>query len=262
MPNNDSFTSIEVDANQTIYYTSGSNLSSFFYKTVNSNDWIQVDYDTSGEFGGCFTEAIINKTRDKVFFRVCSKTFLIENFSIVSQIQPPLGDDSSNIGVLIQTDNGLYTNALDGTILKVFKSLDNGNNWIALGCPNELINYPNSISTILSDELNNIYVQTNPSLDLPTTVSGLYILNETLDNSEFDYPNNIIIYPNPSKSILNIKSNISLNHFTIFDVSGRVIFSVTATSNAIDVSSLSSGAYFLKVDGVSGYSNTLKFVKD
>lgn len=262
LPTNDSFLSVVVDLNQTIYYTTATNLSSFHYKTLSSSDWIQVEFDTSAEPSGCFTQCNVERTKDKIFFRVCNKVFLIENFAISSQIQTPVGDDPSNIGVLIQTDNGLYTTAFEGTLTKVFKSSDNGISWNSMGCPEQLFNYPNSVYSILADSFNTIYVQTNPFIDLPVTVSGIYKLTESLNSADFDFEPDVIIYPNPANEILNIKTTNDLESLVIYDVSGRKVYSIAGASNTLDVAKLSSGTYFLKIDEKGGYTKTLKFIKD
>jgi hypothetical protein len=69
----------------------------------------------------------------------------------------------------------------------------------------------------------------------------------------------IMIYPNPAKEKLNIVTNGDFNRATISDFTGKVIF--TGNSKTIDISSLSNGVYFVKVETAQGVSNT-KFVKN
>jgi hypothetical protein len=68
----------------------------------------------------------------------------------------------------------------------------------------------------------------------------------------------INIYPNPTSEMLNF--NISVFKVEILDLNGRIVKS-TATSNKIDVRSLSAGNYILKIiieDAIS----THRFVKE
>lgn len=85
-----------------------------------------------------------------------------------------------------------------------------------------------------------------------------------LNTSNYNFDNSIFIYPNPTSNALNftIKDAISIDSIRINDVSGKSItnFSANINQNYIDVSSLSSGIYF--VSFVSEQATvTKKFVK-
>lgn len=90
--------------------------------------------------------------------------------------------------------------------------------------------------------------------------------NITLNNNEFSAADNqIMVYPNPASNVLNFASQ-SLNGFqeiTIREITGKEIFKRTnsASTGAIDVSSLASGVYFvtLKSDNIV---TTKKFIKE
>jgi len=68
-----------------------------------------------------------------------------------------------------------------------------------------------------------------------------------------------MIYPNPTKEKLNIVTNGNFNKVTISDFTGKMVY--TGNSKIIDVSSLSNGVYFIKVETTQGVSN-MKFVKN
>ena len=59
----------------------------------------------------------------------------------------------------------------------------------------------------------------------------------------------IEIYPNPSKSTINIKLDSSepINQILVLDIEGRLVKSFSPNSNKINVSDLTKGIYFLKV---------------
>jgi hypothetical protein len=69
----------------------------------------------------------------------------------------------------------------------------------------------------------------------------------------------IMIYPNPAQDNLNIVTNGTFNKATITDISGKVV--CTSNSKTINISALSNGVYFVKVETAQGISNT-KFVKN
>ncbi len=57
----------------------------------------------------------------------------------------------------------------------------------------------------------------------------------------------INIFPNPVDDILSLKSEIPVDKFEIFDISGKMIFSVSGNENEINVSNLKPGVYLLKI---------------
>ena len=90
-----------------------------------------------------------------------------------------------------------------------------------------------------------------------------FVIDTTLGTNEFS-ENNINIYPNPAKGILNytISDTIVLSAITINDISGKQIYkSGNIVNNAIDVSNLSSGVYFVTFTSDTN-SITKKFIKE
>jgi len=85
-----------------------------------------------------------------------------------------------------------------------------------------------------------------------------------LGTKDFEFNNYFTIYPNPTSGVLNItsKQNIAMQSISIYNVLGQIVVSVPNTKgvNSVDVSSLSTGNYFIKVVSDKGISNT-KFVK-
>lgn len=89
-----------------------------------------------------------------------------------------------------------------------------------------------------------------------TIVEGqtLSITDETLQN--------IVIHPNPVGNVLQISAPVSLNDkvATIFDINGKRILNMKMEGDAIDVSALQSGIYFLRLES-DGKSVKKKFIK-
>ena len=68
------------------------------------------------------------------------------------------------------------------------------------------------------------------------------------------------MFPNPTKSILNITGQAQIYNVAIYNVSGQILIDKQKV-NQVDVSSLPSGVYFIKVNqGSDQY--TLKFLKN
>lgn len=94
----------------------------------------------------------------------------------------------------------------------------------------------------------------NPDINTPITI----VEGETL-SLENSFVNNLVIYPNPTKDVLNVSNieNLSGALYTIFDINGKRILNAELETNTIDVSQLSVGHYVLRI--VSG--NTIKSQK-
>ena len=85
---------------------------------------------------------------------------------------------------------------------------------------------------------------------------------QALSSQDFDFAQHFNLYPNPTKSQLNIVPNGSavMTSYDIFDAHGRQIMSGAGTWNVLDVSLLSAGIYLLKVSSNNGAA-TVKFLK-
>lgn len=81
--------------------------------------------------------------------------------------------------------------------------------------------------------------------------------NDNFDLSQFNY------YPNPVKNVLNISHNKDITSVAVYNVLGQKVLykSVNAANATIDMSSLSSGTYLLKLTS-DNQVRTLKIVKE
>ena len=59
--------------------------------------------------------------------------------------------------------------------------------------------------------------------------------------------NSILVYPNPAKNILHIKSNKNINQVRIIDKLGKVIKSEMISKNIINIESLKQGTYLIEI---------------
>lgn len=70
---------------------------------------------------------------------------------------------------------------------------------------------------------------------------------------------NLSVYPNPTKGLVEIKSESGVELAELYDSIGNRI--MTTIQNTLDLSSLSRGVYFVKVTTLSGKIKTVKIVK-
>lgn len=75
--------------------------------------------------------------------------------------------------------------------------------------------------------------------------------------------NGFSFYPNPSSDVLNLKSVSNIESVGIYNLLGQQVINsrINATDSKLDVSSLNTGAYILKVE-VNGEVGTYKFLKN
>lgn len=71
----------------------------------------------------------------------------------------------------------------------------------------------------------------------------------------------IVLYPNPTSEILHVKTDQTINKIEIFDVSGRILKTVTGKTKAVRVADMEKGLYLIKIHTASNIINS-KFIKN
>jgi photosystem II stability/assembly factor-like uncharacterized protein len=100
-----------------------------------------------------------------------------------------------------------------------------------------------------------------------TTTGGIFkFTGIPLKAPSFDVKNQITAYPNPTNGILNINSENSLiKEVSVFDLLGKQVYKpkFSALNNVtLDLHSLQTGTYILKVTSDSGKTETMKIMKN
>lgn len=77
--------------------------------------------------------------------------------------------------------------------------------------------------------------------------------------------NSVSIYPNPTSSVLIIKSEITFSEILMYDLNGRLLktehLTTTTTQYQVDLTTLSTGIYFIEIQG-ENLKHRLKFIKE
>ncbi len=132
----------------------------------------------------------------------------------------------------------------------LFKSVDEGQNWVNLHKPTGVSNASTtSLEFGFDDVPFVIYKAYNSTSDL----QGIYYYGEQiLSVEEISTSSGLIVYPNPAKEELNIISAYKGN-FHLFDSNGKLIFKgeIRGELETINVQSLPKGIYFLKLENGS-----------
>ena len=88
---------------------------------------------------------------------------------------------------------------------------------------------------------------------------------KTLGTQDFEFSNYFTLYPNPAKAVLNIssKETIEVQSISIYNTLGQLVLVVTNAEkiSKIDVSNLTAGNYFIKINSDKGTSNN-RFIKE
>ncbi len=141
-----------------------------------------------------------------------------------------------------------------------------------------------NINLPFDDQNNDGYVlfkiKTKPQLQLGDTFSNeaaiyfdynfpvitneyITTIEEQLGTPDFEFNNEFVLYPNPSKNILNIKKKgtAEITSVEIYNMLGQVVLAIPSKTNRIDVSALQVGSYFAKINTNAG-SAFSKFIKE
>lgn len=109
----------------------------------------------------------------------------------------------------------------------------------------------------------NCYTKQNNTLQFGTIDCALFPMpqRQSLDLNAYSNQN-FSIYPNPAKNSLTIssKQNVSISEVTIYNILGQLVETIH-NSNNIDVSSLKTGNYFIKITSDKGSASS-KFIKE
>ncbi|WP_417291679.1 T9SS type A sorting domain-containing protein [Corallibacter sp.] len=131
---------------------------------------------------------------------------------------------------------------------------------------------PTSASNYIVDQGDNAYYDTALFGDLDLAGNTRFF-NTTIDLGAYEYDstlgvdkvslntNSVTLYPNPVSDRLFIKSTEIIKTVTIYNVNGQLIKEVNTLGKSIDVASLPSGLYFVKINTANG-ETTKKIIKN
>ncbi len=105
----------------------------------------------------------------------------------------------------------------------------------------------------------NIYFDYNFPIETNTATTSI----QALGNSEFNFAEYITLYPNPVENQLNVsvKEMISITSINIYNSLGQLVLASTNPEGSVDVSSLKSGNYFIKLISDKGVTIS-QFIKE
>jgi len=192
-------------------------------------DWNFVNWTKDGTVVS--TDATYN-------FPATEDADLIANFVEIGQVLLTLQADPA-AGAATLVGGGSY---VPGTVVPVSTTAANGYEFVNWTDGTEIVSTTPSFNYTMPD--------VNKTLTANFT-GGPGI--KSLDSSTLS------VYPNPANDVLYISSEARINAVSLFDASGRLVLDYGKVNNSeltIDLSGLSSGIYFVRIDGT-----TVKVVK-
>ncbi|MFD2890529.1 T9SS type A sorting domain-containing protein [Flavobacterium chuncheonense] len=104
-----------------------------------------------------------------------------------------------------------------------------------------------------------IYFDYNYPIVTNTATSTYQVLNA----QSFEFDSVFTLYPNPAKEVLHlqVKNSTAIQSIEIYNIVGQLVLGLPNASTSIDVSSLESGTYFMKINTDNGITAT-KFIKE
>ncbi|HLT32594.1 MAG TPA: ASPIC/UnbV domain-containing protein, partial [Aquaticitalea sp.] len=158
----------------------------------------------------------------------------------------------NGIGARVEISSALGTQIRDVRSGEGFEFMSTLNTHFGIGQDTEIdyirIYWPSGIVDQLDD----------PTINSANTiVEGTHILS-----SDSAFVNDLILYPNPTTSVLNLNTSQYLDNaiYSVFDLNGRRVLNARLDSKTIDVSSLSAGSYVLRIMDNGSVKNQ-KFIK-
>jgi hypothetical protein len=101
----------------------------------------------------------------------------------------------------------------------------------------------------------------NPTANIPVSlvITGMMKSNNSINSANL-LNNNVKIYPNPTKNIINIQTDKLINQIQICSVIGKLIY--LGNEKQIDISNLNNGVYFINITFKDGSKVINKIIKD
>ena len=86
------------------------------------------------------------------------------------------------------------------------------------------------------------------------------VVDTSLNSSDYNLPYTSLLYPNPTSSKINVKSDKSISRLRVFDIFGRIVMKTTQIQN-INIEKFNPGIYSVELIFLDGSFTTRKILK-
>ena len=172
-----------------------------------------------------------------------------ESISVVLEKETLPCDAPTNLNANIEQDAAGFSYNFKVTMN--WDAAENANQYV-IYLDGEILDVTNNTSYIkgFDEEGTHSYAVVSVCEDGESEMSEAFEF-ELIGESIGEYENNFEIYPNPVDDVLYIKSDNNIKEVNIYNIVGIKVATVSSQQSAIsvDISGLSSGVYFVEVDG-------------
>ena len=231
------------------------------WATVNMKIWDvlgRVKTDTAFLEGLAMTNSSTNQQNAAIAVRqaAINMNYSCADVKVMTQKYTAAGYTMPAIPLRINCP-GTQTVTADGAGNYVLPSFNSITNAINSNCDAVVTQSP-AVGATVGVGSHTITMTANGSVNCNFTL----IVEAALSNEDFNPNSNIVIYPNPTNSILNIKGEFnSLEKIAVYNMLGQVVMEnvVSGNENQLNVSSLANGIYHVRfIDS----KKTVKFIKE
>lgn len=107
---------------------------------------------------------------------------------------------------------------------------------------------------------NGSQVFSSPTGNYGSGTTLYFSADSTLSSSEFDFSNDIRLYPNPSTGVFFLNDNQQTVSIAVVDTLGKVVYSQNNVGQSVDLSNLPKGIYFARVTNENNNTITQKII--
>ena len=141
-----------------------------------------------------------------------------------------------------------------------------GAQWTGTNTTNTTYSYPLDVLIGQSNVIFRIVFHSDEAVNKLGVNIDDFVINGVLSNENFENISQVAVYPNPSNGIFNISlNNLQPTSINVYDLTGKVVYtnqqiSIVNNQTTIDLSAVSNGIYFLKMN-VEGQNIVKRIVK-
>jgi len=159
----------------------------------------------------------------------------------------PVGNDTAFAYLTLSKWNASQhkRDTIGYTVDKIYSSITNWSKRILPITYTNTIDNPDTLLIIFSSSSR---VQTVAQLGSTFTIDEISLYPTGTSNIIETASDNLVLYPNPVSSVLNLKNiDSNISNIKIFDVSGKKVFEnkISTFTNTLHLSALSNGLYYL-----------------
>ncbi|MFT6138242.1 MAG: hypothetical protein ACJA0U_001884 [Salibacteraceae bacterium] len=204
----------------------------------------------------CTSATIDTQTACGTYTWIDGNVYTASNNTATHTLSNTAGCDST---ITLDLTVNAIPDATTTVLLETITATQAGASYIWVDCDNGNIPIPNETSQSFTPAVTGNYAVRIVLNGCTVTSACVAITIVGIDENEFY--TSFLIYPNPTKSILNIDPEVNIETIVIMDVMGKTIKTIVTPNNTIDVSFLTKGIYFLQIQ-TDTILKSRKFIKE